>query len=115
MDTVTYVINVNLPGAQGQGPSLADVVALINQRSDQIMATIQQVQDDLDQIKQQSSDYIAARDAIDVTLNATIADLTAQLAAGKADAATVQAGIDAAFDKAEADKGLLVPPSAPSA
>lgn len=77
------------------------------------MADIQQVLDDLDQIKTQSAAYIAARDAIDVTLNATIADLTAQLAAGTANAAVVQAGIDAAFVKAEEDKGLLVPPPAP--
>jgi hypothetical protein len=75
------------------------------------MATIQDVVADLETIKTQTGDYIAARDAIDATLNAQITTLTAQLAAGTATAAEVQVGIDAAFAAAETDKGLLAPPA----
>lgn len=76
-----------------------------------IMASIQDLQATLDTVKQETGDYIAQRDAIDVTLNATIADLTAQLATGAANAATVQAGIDAAFVTAEEAKRALAPPT----
>ncbi len=99
------------------------------------MATLQQVQDDLNQIKQQTGDYIAARDAIDAVLNQTIADLQAQLAGllvqlnaalanDATDAATIasltqqiadtQVAVDAAFTTAEEAKALLVPPVTPT-
>lgn len=102
-------VAINLDGGQGR-VSLADIADLINERSNQIMDKLQQISDDLDTIKQQSADYIAARDAIDADLKAQIATLTAN------DAVT-QAGIDAAFTKAEEAKGLLaVPaPAAPAA
>lgn len=74
------------------------------------MATIQDVQDTLDQIKTATGDYITKRDAIDVTKDATIADLTAQLAAGTTTPADVQAGIDAALQKAKDELALLTPP-----
>lgn len=76
-------------------------------RQEHIMATMQDVQNDLDQIKQQTGDYIAKRDAIDV-------DLKAQLAAAIAAAGVSpeeQAAIDAAFQTAEDAKGLLTPPA----
>lgn len=75
------------------------------------MATIQDLQQDIATIKQETGDYIAARDAIDADLKAQIATLTGQLAQGQADAATVQAGIDAAFADAETAKAALAPPA----
>lgn len=70
------------------------------------MATMQQVLDDLDEIKTKATDYIAGRDAIDVQLRA---DLAAALAnAGVS--AEEQAAIDTAFAKAEDAKAVLTPP-----
>ena len=81
-------------------------------------ANLQKVLDDLDVIKQEAGDYIAGRDAIDATLNATIKDLSDKLAAaqaqGTADAATIadfQSGVADALAKAEEDKALLAPPT----
>src|SRR5476651_728497 len=87
-----------------------DKLDLIIKNQGIIMASIDQVNADLDTIKQEAADYIAKRDAIDVTLNQEISDLTKQVAAGTASAATIQTGIDAAFAKAEAAKDALAPP-----
>src|SRR6266567_1985336 len=67
------------------------------QQGAQIMSKIEDVIADLDAIKAETGDYIAGRDKIDADFKAEIADLTAQLAAGTATAAQVQAGIDSAF------------------
>lgn len=69
-------------------------------------ATMQQVLDDLDNIKTQAGTYIAGRDAIDVQLRA---DLAAALAAAGISPAE-QADIDSAFSKAEEALALLTPP-----
>jgi hypothetical protein len=69
-------------------------------------ATMQQVLDDLDQIKTQAGTYIAGRDAIDVQLRADLAAARAGTGISPAE----QQAIDAAFTKAEEAKALLVPP-----
>jgi len=71
------------------------------------MATVQQISADLDVIKQNTVDYIAKRDAIDVDLKKQLADA---LAAAGVTAAT-QEQVDALFAKAEDDKALLQPPA----
>jgi hypothetical protein len=78
----------------------------LTKQGDRIMSTMQDVQNDLEQIKQGVGDYIAQRDAIDV-------DLKAQLAAALANAGVSpeeQAAIDKAFTTAEEAKALLAPP-----
>ena len=74
--------------------------------TEKIMATMQQVLDDLDTIKVNALDYVAKRDAIDVQKDA---DLAAALAKVPGIPADVQAQIDAAFAKAEEDKAQLAP------
>ena len=64
------------------------------------MATMQQVLDDLDTIKNETDAYVSKRDAIDDKLRSEIAALTAANPA-------LQAQIDSAFAKAEAQKELL--------
>jgi hypothetical protein len=90
--------------------AIAALTTTVINQGTTIMATIQDVQKDLDTIKASTGTYIAGRDAADAALNATITSLTAQLAAGTANAATVQAGIDAAFAAAEAEVAALAPP-----
>jgi hypothetical protein len=74
-------------------------------------ATMQNVLDDLDQIKKQAGDYIAGRDAIDTQLRADLAAATAAAGISPAE----QAAIDSAFSKAEQAKALLVLPPATGA
>lgn len=74
-------------------------------------ATMQQVLDDLDQIKKQAGDYISGRDAIDVQLRADLAAATASAGISPAE----QQAIDSAFAKAEQAKALLVLPPATAA
>lgn len=105
-------IVVDLGVLSGRVAKVRELFAVILSKGTRLMATVEELNDDMDAIKQKTVDYIAGRDAIDVTLNATIADLTAQLAAGAATAAQVQDGINAAFVKAEAEKALLTPPTA---
>jgi hypothetical protein len=63
-------------------------------------ATMQQVLDDLDEIKTEFDAYVTKRDNIDDGLRAEIAKLLAGNPA-------VQAQVDSAFAKAEAQKALL--------
>lgn len=92
---------------QARLDQIAELLTGLTEKVDTIMATMQQVLDDLDVIKQEAAAYIAGRDAIDVDLRAQIAALVAANPA-------VQADVDAAFQKAEDAKGLLAAPAAPA-
>ncbi len=83
-------------------------VALLNQLitgQGKLMATMQQVIDDIKGFQQEVTDFIAARDKVDADLKA---QLDAALAAGAG--AASQAQVDEAFAAAEAAKALIVPP-----
>lgn len=93
------------------GRILAEV-SLNGVKMDKVNHTQAEVVADLQQLLKQSGDYIASRDAIDATKDATIKDLTAKLAADEITLAAAQDGINAAFDAAEQAKALLLPPAA---
>jgi hypothetical protein len=83
-------------------------VALLNQLltgQGKLMATMDDVVNDIKGFQKEVTDYIAGRDAVDADLKAK---LDAALAAG-AGAAT-QAQVDEAFAAAEAAKALIAPP-----
>ena len=87
----------------------AKLKALVAKIERTLMATMQQVLDDLNAFSQEVTDYIAARDAADATLKKQLADA---LAAGSGVA--TQAQVDAAFTAAEAAKAQLAPPTPPT-
>lgn len=98
----------------------AELVASITQLGVTMDARLREVIDKLAEIKAETGQYIADRDARDVGLqasiaekDATIADLTAQLAAGKITIAEFQAGLDEAKTKADEAADLLPPVRAP--
>lgn len=103
-------IVVDLGALSDRVAKVRELLAVILSKGKRLMATVKELNDDMDAIAVKTVDYIAGRDAIDATKDATIADLMAQLAAGAATAAEVQAGVDAAFAKAEAEKALLTSP-----
>src|SRR4051812_40303304 len=81
---------------------------------------VQEISDKLDEIKAETGQYIADRDALDVAKDAvlaekdaTIADLTAQLAEGAITIAQFQEGLDVAVAKAREDADLLPPVRTP--
>lgn len=76
-----------------------------------LQAEVDAIKADLDTVKQQTGDYIAARDQIDADLKAQIANLIAQHQADAAAKAALQTSVDAAFASAEALKGNLQPPA----
>jgi len=90
--------------SDGQDQTVALLKLLLTGQG-KLMATMQNVIDDIKGFQQEVSDYIAGRDAVDADLKAK---LDAALAAG-AGAAT-QAQVDEAFAAAEAAKALIVPP-----
>lgn len=73
-----------------------------------IMATMQEVIDDLNGFAQEVTDYVAARDAADATLKQQLADALAN------GGVATQAQVDAAFAAAEAVKGSLTVPTPPA-
>lgn len=75
-------------------------IAGLLQRTNAMAATMQQVLDDLDEIKTGFDDYVAKRDKIDDGLRDEISKLVAANPA-------LQAQVDSAFQKAEAQKALL--------
>lgn len=81
-------------------PDSAKVLHRIRVLKEFFMATMEQVLSDLDDIKTEFDTYVTKRDKIDDDLRAEIAKLTASNPA-------VQAQIDSAFAKAEAQKALL--------
>lgn len=90
-----------------------NVIQTLREHMDQ---RVQEITDKLDEIKAETGQYIADRDALDVQKDAliaekdaTIADLTAQLAAGAITIAQFQEGLDAAVTKADEAANLLPP------
>ena len=73
--------------------------------------TVQELLDDLDALNQDISNYIAARNATDVTLQSAVDAAVAAAGLAQAAQAALQTGIDAAFTKAEADRALVAPPA----
>jgi pectin methylesterase-like acyl-CoA thioesterase len=113
--TVNATVHIHLHGeGQGQLAETLAIVKSIQSKGTPFMATVQEqldtISSDLDAIKTNTLAYIASRDAIDVTKDAQIADLTAQLAAGTTTPADVAAKIEAVLAKAEEDKALLASP-----
>lgn len=99
----------------GSGSSSNDaVLAAINQLRIEMDQRLKDVIDKMAEIKAETGQYIADRDARDEALNATIAekdakiaDLTAQLAAGQITIQEFQAGLDEAKAAANAAADLL--------
>lgn len=87
------------------------VIILSNQGK--IMASQQQVLDDLDTINSEIAAFIADHEAIDDALRAQVKDLTDKLAADEISLAAFQTGTDAAFEKAEKAKDALKKPGNP--
>jgi hypothetical protein len=72
--------------------------------------TVQDLQNDLDALKQDISNYIAARDAADVGLKQQVVDLTAAHVTDQAALDAMNTGIEAAFTKAEEARALIPAP-----